>query len=383
MRRPINLVFCIDSMRIGGTELNALRIAESLPKELFKLQVAALSTSGPMLERYQDLGVPVVFFPFRSFADPSAVRAGLRFRSWLIEQDIAIVHAHDIYSNIFAVPWAYAAGVCARISSRRWGSARSRRLRIANRLAYRFATTVVTNSTSGANLLRQEGIKDSRIHILPNFVEEAAFCSSCDHRRLEWLQQLQVPESARVIGIVANLNPWKSHHVLLNAFAKVRPHAPGWYLIAFGDGPCKGSLQSLARKLQIDNWVRFPGHVSNRPNPHCIFDISVLVSPDEGMPNSILEAMAAGRPVVATRVGGIPDLVHDGRSGILTPPADPDAIAAALLTLTNSPETRSRMGLNGRARARKEFSQDVVLRRLIDLYDELAEKCAPRRTEPR
>lgn len=368
----------MDNLGTGGTELNAVRTAERLPRDQVEVVVAALNPEGPLHDRYDRAGFPVAAFPFPSFVSAGAVREGIRLKRWFREQQIDVAHAHDVYSNIFAVPWARAAGVPAVIASRRWGRGRSSLRNWANRGANRLAHLLVTNSQRGTELLREEGVAAERIRVLPNFLEDEAFDLMGPVERREALAALGIPPDAAVLGIVANLNPWKDHLTLIRAFARVAADMPGWYLVAFGEGEMRSAIESLAASLGIRARVRLPGHVPNRPNPHNLFDISTLASPDEGSPNSLLEAMAVGRPIVATNVGGIPDLVEHGVTGVLVPPRDPEALGEALLHLARDPLARNRLGRAARRKAQRDHSADAVLGKLLQLYDELASPHQPR-----
>lgn len=361
-------------MGVGGTELNAFRTAVRIPSEEVRITVVCLDPDGPLRSEYEAAGIPVEVFAFPSFASVAALRESRRLRRWLRRHDVDVVHCHDIYSNIFGAGAGLAARKPAVVTSRRWGSARAAHLRWANRITNRLADAVVTNSSRGARYLMEEGVPGDRILHLPNFIEEGAFELPAEADRRKRLRELGVPEGARVLGIVANLNPWKDYPTLVRAFANVADRVPEWHLLGLGEGPEREGIEGLARDLGVPDRVHLPGRVPNRPNPHALFDLSTLVSPDEGSPNSVLEAMAAGRAVVATRVGGIPDLVEDGTNGLLVAPGDPDALAAALLELMEVDRMRSRMGRAGRERARANHGADRVIGQLMRLYGELTRR---------
>jgi glycosyltransferase involved in cell wall biosynthesis len=141
-------------------------------------------------------------------------------------------------------------------------------------------------------------------------------------------------------------------------------------------------VEDLVQTLGLSDRVRLPGTVPSRPNPHALFDISVLATHDEGSPNTLLEAMAACRPVVASAVGGVVDLVDNGVNGILTPARDSEALAEALLQLAQRPETRVQMGSEGAQRAARNHSAPVILSRLLDLYHTGLTPYNPTTTEP-
>ena len=141
-----------------------------------------------------------------------------------------------------------------------------------------------------------------------------------------------------------------------------------------GDGSERVALESLAGELGIGEAVTFAGTRPHRPNPHHLFDLSVLSSISEGFPNSVVEAMAAARPIVATRVGGTPDAIADGVTGVLVPPRDPAALAAGISRMLERPEEAAQMGAAAREAARTSYSQAAVMARLLSLYEELARR---------
>ena len=164
------------------------------------------------------------------------------------------------------------------------------------------------------------------------------------------------------------LRPEKDLVSLVRAMALLAPRHPALHLLLVGRGPCDEALAAAARELGIADRVHFAGYQPAVPNPHQYLDISVLCSLHEGFPNAIIEAMAAARPVVATNVGGIPDAVAHGETGLLVEPSDPAALAAAIGRLVEDPGLRARLGEAGRERARADYRADAVLDALTALY---------------
>jgi len=370
----IRLAFCIESFQIGGIELNAVRWAEHLSPERFQLTVVHFPADGPLRARYVRAGARLVHVPLRNMYGPAALRQGIRLARFLTRAHVDVFHAHDLYSNIFGVLWARVAGVPAVVASRRWwhlspGPAQ----RIANRWAYRAAHRVLANSPSVAAMLtRDEGVPPAKVVCVPNSLAEDAFQPLSSADRAAWRARLRVPANALVIGIVARLDWVKDHATLLRAFAQVGASAPRAHLLCVGDGPLRGELTSLARALGLDGRVHFPGTLTPPFNLHQLFDVSVLCSVSEAFPNSVLEAMAAGRPVVATRVGGVPDAVRDGETGVLVPPGDPQALAAALRAVVDMPGKAASLGGAAQAYARTHYHQSGVIARLSAWYESLA-----------
>ena len=302
------------------------------------------------------------------------LREGVRFMRFLQRERVDVVHAHDRYTNVFATPWARLARIPAVIASKRWGVDISRVHAAGNRVAYRLAHRVLANSEAvAASLVAIDGVARSRIAVVPNFVGEDAF----DAAPPDWLArtraELDLEDDALVVGIVANLRPVKDHPTLLRAIAALRPRFPTLRLVLVGRGDNQPELESLSASLGISSILRFTGVRPNRPNLHRLFDVSVLCSMSEGFPNTIVEAMAAARPVVATAVGGVADAVSDGVNGLLVPAGDDVALAAALGRLVEHTELRATMGEAGQRIARERFSASTVLPHIERLYTQLAE----------
>lgn len=335
--------------------------------------MVCLQEDGPLRKRYQAARVDVKSLPLRSLWGRGTLRKGFQLSRFLRNNRIDVLHAHDIYSNIFAVPFARAAGTPLVIASRRWWSARrDRKLRLANRLSYSLAHRVLANGPSVARLVVDEGVPAERVRIVPNFLEESAFVSLTDAERDALLAELGVPPQAMLIGSISNLRPIKDHATLLRAFALLpaaSKSAP-LHLILVGDGECRAALEADSRELGVQNRVHFAGYRTNDPNLHHLFDVSVISSISEASSNSILEAMAAGKPVVATETGGNPDAVVDGVTGLLVPVSAPQELANAISRLLESAGLRRKIGDSAQAFAKARHRPSAALSQLEILYNE-------------
>jgi glycosyltransferase involved in cell wall biosynthesis len=221
------------------------------------------------------------------------------------------------------------------------------------------------------SLERDDHLARSRMVVIPNFVDESAFAPPSVDTIRGWRESLSLDDTSPVVGIIASLLPIKDHATLLRAIARAVSQLPALRLVIVGDGPEREPLERLAAQLGIASHVRFAGHQPNVPSFHYLFDVSVLTSISEGFPNSLVEAMAAGRPIVATNVGGVPDAVKHGENGLLVPPGDSDALAAALHSLLGDDSRRAAMGADGMRRARSEFHATAVMNSLTGLYHQL------------
>jgi glycosyltransferase involved in cell wall biosynthesis len=380
-RGRVRVLYCIDNMNVGGAELNAVRTAERLDRTRFALSALCLKDDdGPLRQRYESAGIRVTTFPLATLLSPGTVKRGWQLARFLSEQRIQIVHSHDMYNNMFATASGRLARTPVVVASRRWWhSLPARRYRIGNAIGFRLADCVVANSPSVAATLRDvDHIDPARIAVVPNFVDEDAFRPPSPGQKAAFRDAFGIPDDALVVGIVARLTALKNHESLLRAVARLTERWPDLHLMVVGDGERRAALQALARELGIGARTHFCGQLPHEPNVHHVFDLSVLCSVSEGFPNSIVEAMAAGRAVIATRVGGTPDAVVDGETGLLVPARDPGRLAAALDLLLGDGELRSRMGAAGAGRARREFHAAVVIPALETLYDELLQRSTMR-----
>lgn len=366
----IRVAFCLDSFGIGGTELNAVRTAEALDFNRFELYVMYLQNRGPLRARYEDLGVRMAHFPISNLYSPRTAVQGFQLARLLRRWGIDVVHAHDIYTNIFAVPWARLLGGCAVIASRRWWYEAPRpELVTLNRWVYSLAHRVLGNSNGVVKLLSdEEGVAPDKIIEIPNFLGETAFESVDEASSIAQRRAWGLPDNVLVIGMVARLAPVKNHALLLRAAVQLGL----FHIVLVGDGPSRAELEHLAQQLGIASRVHFTGEVISPLNLHQFFDVSVLCSTSEGFPNSLIEAMAAARPVIATPVGGVTDVVEDDVTGMIVPVDDEAPLVRALRMLEADPQLRTRLGEAGREAVRAKFSQEIVIEKLAALYEKLA-----------
>jgi glycosyltransferase involved in cell wall biosynthesis len=374
--RAIRVGYCIDSLDIGGTELNAVRTVEALDRRRFEVTVFHLHETGPLRARYEALGLQLLHLPVGPLYSPRTALQGVRFLRLLRREGIEVVHTHDLYTNIFAAPWARLAG-CRVIASRRWFDATPRAGLIPlNRWSYRYAHRVVANSALGVKLLTdKERVPAQRVLELPNFLEERAFSHVPVEMRSTRQGNWGVPPGAFVVGMVARLAPVKNHAMALRALQRLEEDV---HLVLIGAGPSRGELEDLARQLHVDRRVHFTGQLIEAENLHQFFDVSVLCSRSEGFPNVVIEALAAGCPVVATPVGGVPEVIVDRQTGLLVPLDQPEALAASVQELRRDAALRTRLSEAGAACARARYHQTIVIAQLEALYQALARESGER-----
>jgi L-malate glycosyltransferase len=372
--RRIRVAYVLDSLNTGGTELNAVRTAEHLDRERFDLRFLCLQPHGPLRTRLDALGIPVIDVGIPGFLTAGAVRRGLEIKRLVRTEGIHVVHAHDPYGNVLAAPSARLAGGAAVIASHRWWrDVHPLKVRVGNRMSYRFAHRVLANSRSvGQLVIRDEGVSESRLVVIPNFVDASAFEPLDPARRAGLRARVGLSTTDVAVGMIANLNPVKDHAMLLRAAARVLAVSPDVRFVLVGDGRERQALTEQAATSGIADRVLFPGRLPHEPGMAGMFDVSVLSSREEGFPNFVVESMAAGRAVVATNVGGVPDAVINGSTGLLVRSGDDQAAADALLRILGDPALREQLGAAASRYAREHYHQKVVLRALESLYLDLA-----------
>jgi glycosyltransferase involved in cell wall biosynthesis len=357
MPRPLDVVLMLTSFDVGGTERQMVELARRLDPSLFRPHFACFHKRGRLLAEVPDR-IPVREFPLRGFARPGALLRFVGFASWCRSIGADLVHTCDLYANVFGLPAAALAGVPVRIGNRReilTGDKSPAQL-TAQRWAYRAAHAVVANSEAACDQLEREGVAPDRLHLIANGLDIARFAPNHEPR----------PTIRRVVT-VANLRAEKGHDTLLAAAPRILERYPDATFTFVGDGPRRDHLETLTRALGLSGRVTFLGECRDVVPALAASDLFVLPSRSEAFPNALIEAMAAGLPVIASAVGGIPEVVRHGGNGLLVPCDDTYALADAVLTLMDDP---ARADALGRA-ARFDVEHDYTIDRMVERFERL------------
>ncbi len=213
--------------------------------------------------------------------------------------------------------------------------------------------------------------------VIPNAVDPAELAESEPRRDIR--AEFGIAPDALVVGVAGRLSPEKGQHIFLRALARARMQNTRLHGLLVGGGPEMETLQKEANALGLTAHCAFTGQVNGMGPYYRAMDIQALPSFSEGMPNAALEGMLLGKALVASRVGGVPEVVRDEKDGLLLPPGDEEALAAALLRLANDAALRERLGEAGRARALAEFTPRVRAGRILNLYTALLQDNVGRR----
>lgn len=374
---PVAVAYVIPRMSIGGAQTHLLHVLRRLDRRRFSPLLCCLATdrdNAHLLDRVRELRVPILDanLPDRanSLVRPRSAVQMARIAREFRRRRVQIVHSYLFHANWFGTLAGRLAGVPVVIVSKRSMDVYTRRrerwaCRLVNRLAH--CVTAVAEAVR-EHVHREEGCPLDKMVVIPNGVDAEQFRGAAVPTVDEFPG---MAGDGKVVGTITRLVWKRGHEELIEAAALVARGEPAARLVIVGDGPLRPALERRAKERGLNGTVRFLGAVPRaaRLLPH--FDVFVLSSVWEGMSNGLLEAMAAGRPVVATRVGGNPEVIVDGESGLLVPPRDPQAMADAVLRLLRDPELARRMGAAASRRVEAEFTLPRMVGRLERLYDEL------------
>jgi glycosyltransferase involved in cell wall biosynthesis len=353
-----------NSFETGGSERQFAVLAQSLRSEQFQLHLGCIRRRGPFASEFGE--VPE-FWLGGSLFGWTSLRARLRLSRSLRQQHIQIAHAFDFYTNLTLIPAARFARVPVVIGSQRQLGDLLTPLQFrAQAVAFRWCDAVVCNSRAAADRLAEYGLSRDKLVVIGNALPAEAFARvpAAVPRK---------PGSLRV-GMVARMNArYKNHAGFLRIAKRISQQVPDVEFLLAGDGPLREELEREAQTLGIGNRVIFLGDRRDIPAVLASIDVAVLTSDSESLSNVILEAMAAGLPVVAYGVGGNAELVNEER-GELVSGGDEGGFAAAVGRLLLAPSMRAQLGRNARQFAEDNFGLENVRARYEDCYRTLLEK---------
>lgn len=362
----------VGQLGLGGTEKQVVLLACGLRGRGFDVSVLAMFRGGPREQALRDAGVPVVHLGFSdrhpvASTVPNAV-AFARLVRLLRREQPAVLHAFLLHSYLVAAPAAWMARVPVLVAGRRsLGDFKQDRTLLLGleRLATRATDLLIANAHAVAMDTRErEGVSAEKISVVYNGLPDDAF-TVCRPASIE--------TGYPVLLCIANLKDYKGHRYLLEAAALLRAGGRPCTVLLAGAGNQRSALECQARQLSLD--VRFLGAPAEVGPLLARADVFVLPSLHEGMSNAVMEAMAAGRPIVATGVGGTPELL-DGR-GVLVPPADPAALASGIEALLADSARRASLGAAARRWSRAHLDVETMVDEHIRIYSEqLGLRCA-------
>lgn len=367
IKQPIRICYVIDRLNVGGTETQLLTLIRHLDRSRVEPLLCLLDGEDPLSRELEPADCPVIRLGVRSLLRPRSFLKLLRLARYLRRQKVDVVQVQFADSTYFGIAAAIIARVPYIVRTRRdVGLWRTWKLRVfGRRLNGLFNRFFVDALIANSDACRQAVVEQERpaprhIEILPNGLDLSRF------------EAATPPRTSRrtVVGIVCRLRPEKCVDQLIRAAQIVCRTIDDVEFRIGGDGPLSEQLQSLVRELALENKVTFAGSVTDVPGFLADLDIAVLCSKSEGSPNSVIEYMAAGKPVVATHVGGTRELFEHERQGLFVPASDVNALASAVLRLIRDRPLAAKLGAAARLRA-EDFRIDAMLKRYESFYDRL------------
>ncbi len=332
MPRAIPIAIVLTRFEPGGTERQMIELVRRLDPVRWSVHLACFEKRGAWFSRAA-ARASISEFPVKSFKQLEVSKHLWAFARWCRERRIAVVHTSELYSNIFGLPGAALAGVPVRIGNRREINPDKSTAQIAmQRAAYGCAHLVVANSQAAADRLIAERVPARKIAVIPNGLD------------FEPYRPRIMGRPPRKVIVVANLRPEKGHDVLIDAAVEVLASVPDARFEVVGGGPQLNTLLARCQTRHVQHAFTFVGHQEGVAAHLADADIFVLPSRSEAFPNAVLEAMAASLPIVASGVGGIRELIEDGRTGLLVAAGDPGALADRLVRLMTEPGLAAQLG---------------------------------------
>ena len=359
----IPVVQVLYSLEIGGVEKLAVTIGAHLDRKRFRPAICALNRDGMLAADLVRHDIPYHVLWRKGLEVGVLARLYRCFR----HEKARVVHTHQFAQLLFSLLPAKACGAKIVHTEHEYYLYRqnARARRILKQLT-RFCSAFTVVGPDVARYYTEElGLSSSRMDVIPNAVDLDQFCVRGEDPR----RRLGLSNEEVVLGVVGRLEPEKDHRTLLRAFQAFRARGHTARLLVVGDGSLRGQLEAQCRALDIERSVTFLGPRSDIPEVLAAFDIFVLSSVQEGVPLSVVEAMAAGKPVIATDVGGLRLLVRPSVNGLLVPAADPAALEAAMSKLSANAALRQEMGRRSREIAQESFGLSAMMKRYENLYD--------------
>jgi len=372
--RRVRVLYLAHAFHVGGAEEMVLNLVRHLPAR-FEPVVCCIHEPGPIGEEIRATGVPFTVLGLNpGLRRPLDV---LRIRAYLRETQPEIVHTFLLTASLYGRLAAILAGVPIVIGTEVNIYEHKRpHHAIAERLLMRGTDRVVASAESVRSFyINQVHADPSRVEVIYNAVDWSQLAATMT--RAEWRASVGLPREADVITIIARLTPQKAHDVLFDALHG-NERLQQAHLAVIGDGELRGALTRRAETLDLSRRVHFLGARRDLGNVLAASDVFVMPSLWEGLPLSMVLALGAGVPVVATRVAGIPEVVRDDETGLLVPPGDRVALGDALTRLLDDPNLRHRLGAHGREFVRPRFGVANYIEAVTNLYDRLlsAERAA-------
>ncbi len=351
----------------GGAERHTLALTTALTHRGHDCQIAYLVGDGYLAAAFASRGVRTTNLRARSWLDPVALARLARLAR---RERFDLLHGHlfpgEVFATLAALRLRGVPLICTKHNDeaflRKWHFRMLHRV-----ISYRASRTIAISDHVRRFTVETGTAHPSRVLTIRYGYDAPAVLPTREASRAA----LGTPAEAFLVGAAGRLAAQKGHRHLIEAIPALVPEIPNLQVVIVGEGPMRPVLERRARQLGVDRHVRFPGFHPDVQSFLCGLDVFVMPSLWEGFGLVLLEAMAAGQPIVASKVSAIPEVIEDGVTGLLVPPAEPSALAQAILTLWREPAFREKLGNAGRERLRERFSLDQMVDETERVYAEV------------
>lgn len=354
----------------GGAEKYAVDVAVNIERQNYNPYVIATRKGGDLESNLQRAGIE--YAVYERTGKINILKNLVKIRKYLLINDIKILHAHK------SLYWAIALKfICPRLRvilhRHGGGFYRMNKLKkfVDRNLLYKYSCIMLFNSPSAKNMYSEAtGINNDKLEVLPNVVDTEYFKPD-QNLGQKLRKKYKLPQNAILIGQVSRLVSNKDHESLLDAFKIVSSKIKNTYLFIIGEGPLRDAIEAKIEHLGLKNRVIMTGHCENVLEYLCALDIGVHSSIFEGVPISLLEYMSVGLPAIATSVGGIPDVINDGKTGLLVPAKKSQKMADILLQLILNQKLRISIGEKSRQWVKEKASYQSLTSKITSIYDKV------------
>jgi glycosyltransferase involved in cell wall biosynthesis len=380
--KPITVMYMIDTCMStpdepseGGAEKQLYFLASSLNPKNIRSFVVQLTPDNSLPVTTGNVGDLELFhFPTRKLYNLAGIWQLGRLSLLAKSKKVDILHTFFEKSEVMGWIIARLSGISIWITSRRdLGFKRKKIYDRIFRLTAKDCKKCIANCHAVKDqMIQQENIPSEKIEVIYNGIDFSGYQEALKDKSLR--VELGIVDGTPLVGLIANFNfEIKGHVYFLEAAKKILEKVPNVKFVLVGDGPLRPRYEEVAQELNLNNNVYFLGKRADVPTIISNLDVSVLSSTNEGFSNVIMESMAAGKPVVATNVGGSKEMVADGVTGYLVPPADSNSMAEAIMALLQNPDKAVAMGVAGNKIVQEKFTVEAMVKKYEKLYFSLLE----------
>ncbi|MCK5146604.1 glycosyltransferase [bacterium] len=366
--KRIKILQILNHATLAGTEKHVLQLAQRLDRDVFDIFIACFE-EGPLLEQFSDMGIKAHAFPKKSRID---IRATFSFYKFIKNNKFDIIHAHGSQlpgwlGRLANIPVIIETRHGLRLSDNTFKHM-SPLTYWHQRLKVALSSTLLTVAeTDRQILITQFGAKPTQVHNIYNGVDASVIAKEAYQRKLI-RKQLGLTDQDWLVGTVARLTPQKGLNYFIDAMSILKKMNRCPHCIIIGDGPEKEPLMAQSHSLGLDAFIHFLGYQQDIPGYLHAMDSFILPSIWEGLPYAILEAMAAGKAVIASRIFGMEEIISHDKNGLLVPPCDAESLATAIFDISQNKQRAQMLGMNAQKSIQNKFSIDQMIHQISEFY---------------